>query len=171
MTHNDITEAEALRAQAARNEQAAADSFERCDTDGFVSQWALGVTAQQHRLQADIVENGGKGEFLALFDLDGNLVPAKLVETRYGVKFAVFATVADVKAYGAPVVAWVDPFVKAKTLARKGYRKGHVLAAAKAELKGSGKGLAGAMSVRPVMVRTDGGFDPDAEVVDIEEAQ
>src|SRR6476661_6496069 len=76
------------RAAAQAADQAAYDSFERCDTDGFLSQWASGLNAQKHRLQAEIEDNGGKWEFPALFDLDGNLVPAKLISTRYGMSWA-----------------------------------------------------------------------------------
>ena len=32
-----------LREAAAADRQAAYDSFERCDTDGFMSQWASGL--------------------------------------------------------------------------------------------------------------------------------
>jgi hypothetical protein len=40
-----MTTAEAFRAEEARHLQEAADSFERCDTDGFLSQWAHGMLA------------------------------------------------------------------------------------------------------------------------------
>ena len=156
---------ETLRAEAAAADQAAADSFDRCDTDGFLSQWASGLTAQQKRAEANLVENGGMSTFPALFTLDGTPVPAKLVTTRYGTKFAVFATAADVASYNATVVAWVNPFVKPAFLAKKGYKVQQVLAPAKATMRGSGNGLAGAASVQVVVVRTDGGFNPDAEVV------
>jgi hypothetical protein len=73
-----------LRQSAADHDREAYESFERCDTDGFVSQWAHGVNAQLDRLRADIADNNGKWTFEALFDLDGNLIPAREVETRYG---------------------------------------------------------------------------------------
>ena len=158
---------ETLRAEAAAAEQAAHDSFERCDTDGFLTQWAHGLTAREKRAQARIAENGGKAEFPALFTLDGTPVPARLVTTRYGTKFAVFATAADAAAHGAPVVAWINPFVKPATLAKKGYVVQQVLAPAKATLRGApgARGLAGATTVQVVVVRTDGGFDAAAPVV------
>jgi hypothetical protein len=156
---------ETLYAEAAAADQAAYDSFERCDTDGFLTQWASGLTAQEKRAQARIAEAGGVAEFPALFTLAGEPVPARLVSTRYGTKFAVFASAADAAEYGAPVVAWVNPFVKPAFLAKKGYKVQQVLAPAKATLRGSGTGLAGATSVHVVVVRTDGGFDPAAPVV------
>jgi hypothetical protein len=155
-----------LEAQATAADKEAFDSFERCDTDGFLSQWALGLTAQEKRAQARILENGGKSEFPALLDLEGNLVPAKLIDTRYGRKFAVFASTEDALAYGSNIIEWVNPFVRPKTLEVKGYRLGRVLAKAKADIAGSGTGLAGAASCHVVVVRTDGGFDPDAEITD-----
>lgn len=66
-------EAQALEAQAVRKNQDKADSFDRCDTDGFMSQWASGLGADKARLEADLVRAGGLMETRALFDLDGNL--------------------------------------------------------------------------------------------------
>lgn len=158
---------EVLRAEAAAADAEAAASFERCDTDGFVSQWASGLTAQQRRMEADLADNGGLAEFPQLTTLDGTPVPAKLVNTRYGTKFVVFAKASDVTDYNALVLAWIDPFVQPKTLAKKGYALVHVLAPAKVVMHGNGgRGLSGATSVRPILVRTDGGFDPAAPVVE-----
>jgi hypothetical protein len=154
-----------LRAEADRLDQAAADSFDRCDTDGFLSQWGNGLMAQQRRMEATLAEAGGVAAFPQLTDLDGTPVPAKLVETRFGTKFAVFATAADVTKHHGDVLAWVDPFVRAKTLAKKGLVLVHVLAPARVVMSGGGRGTSGAMNVRPVRVRTDGGFDANAEVV------
>lgn len=67
-TQQMLEERERLLAAAATNEQCAADSFERCDTDGFLSQWASRVTADRIRLQADILANGGCALFPVLYD-------------------------------------------------------------------------------------------------------
>jgi len=152
---------ETLRAAAAADKEAA-DSFERCDTDGFVSQWASGLTADKLRRQAQIEEDDGMAIFPALFDLDGTPVPAKLVKTRYGTKFAVFASAEDALAYNANVVAWIDPFTSERTLAKKGYKVLDVWAPARAEITGSGHGLSGSAWV--VTRRTDGGFDANAKL-------
>lgn len=53
-----------------------AESFERCDTDGFLSQKANDVTAQVYDIQAAIIDAGGVAIFPSLFDLEGNQVPA-----------------------------------------------------------------------------------------------
>jgi hypothetical protein len=133
------------RRLAAAADQEAHDSFERCDTDGFLSQWASGLMAQQHRLAATIAENGGRHSFQALFDTEGNLVPAKLVPTKFGTSWG--------------VLEGDDP----QALAAKGYREGRVMAPARAEMQGSGRGLSGTAWV--AAVRSDGGFSRDVEVL------
>ena len=170
MTTNNQNENE-MRAQecerqaaeyAARREK----SFDRCDTDGFLSQWADGIHANKMRLQAEIERNGGKASFPALFDLEGNRVPAKLI------------TVADrFRGYGTRNVwAIVDPetgkftgkFVNPSTggkrsianLEAKGYREGREMAPAKADIIGTGRGLSG--SAWAATVRTDRGW-PEAQ--------
>jgi hypothetical protein len=146
-----------LRAEAARHDQAAADSFERCDTDGFMSQWASGLTASKLRLEASIQEKGGKHEFPALFDLDGELVAAKLIDGKYGPVWGILASDDP----HSNIVAWVGAFPKREsTLTKKGYREGEVFAPARAELVG-----ANACSVHAVAIRTDGGFSRDVEVL------
>lgn len=69
-------------ARRAREERAA--SWERCDTDGFLSQWASGVMADRYDHLAEIAENGGTIETVALFDLEGRYIDARHVEGRYG---------------------------------------------------------------------------------------
>ena len=170
------------RAAAQANRDEAAASWERCDTDGFVSQWASGITAQLHSAQARLTDNGGRAEFAALFDLEGNLVPAKLVLGRSFNGMAPkesWLLLATDKPNGP---AKKDP-ATGKTVfhsrsyaatesrqrahhAKKGFYEGTVLAPARAETFGSGKGLAGASSVSVGYRRTDGGFSRDVVIVD-----
>lgn len=75
--------AEQCRAAARECEQRAIDSFDRCDTDGFLSQWASGLTAQMHRLQAQVVEAGGVWEFSGLY-CGRRRLAAKVIRTAYG---------------------------------------------------------------------------------------
>jgi hypothetical protein len=72
-------DAVALRAMAADARKRAEDSFQNCDTDGFLSQWANDISAQQFEKQAEIVERGGKGIFTGLYEGDRR-VAAKVVE-------------------------------------------------------------------------------------------
>jgi len=138
-----------LREQAAQYEQDAKNSFDRCDTDGFVSQWASGVMAQERRMKADLEDNGGMAEFDVLFDLEGNKQNAKIINGKFGPCWAFMDN--DGKFTGQ----FVSATITAKTLAKKGYVEGVEMAPAKVALTGSGRGLAGATSVRPIVIRVD----------------
>ncbi|GAA3173274.1 hypothetical protein [Nonomuraea salmonea] len=158
--------ADELRAQAAAHEREAEASFERCDTDGFLSQWASRMVAQEERLQADIEENGGKAMFLALFDLDGNLLPAILRPSRYYGRPDYWTIYADDDCRGRAVAFFTPSQAKngrkaRATDARKGYYVGYVMAPAKAELRGSN-----AACVSAVPVRTGPEFSRDVEIID-----
>jgi hypothetical protein len=134
-----------LRAQARQHDQDAYDSFERCDTDGALSQWASGINAQRLRLQADIVERGGVSCFLTLFTLDGRFQPAKPIETRYGWRWMLLDD--EGKRTGEFL-----PYLPARrdTLAKRGYLEGHAYFPAKADCVG-GKSIT---SVSVVSVKT-----------------
>jgi len=154
---NAMTTSTTLRSEAARHEQDAADSFDRCDTDGFVSQWASGCMAAKKRLAAAIADRGGVAEFPALFDLDGNLVAAKLIDGKYGMVWGILAS--DDPA--SDITEWVTAFpVRESTMAKKGYAEGMVLAPAYADLRG-----ANACNVTARSIRTDGGFSRNVEIV------
>lgn len=102
-----------LLALAHRSRQQSLDSFDRCDTDGFMSQWAADSMASEYRAWADLVEQGGMVALAVLCtrledDRPGDPVPARTVRTRYGRKWLTFATDADAETYGARPTAWID---------------------------------------------------------------
>lgn len=168
-TRANLNEAARHLAEAAQHEQNAADSWERSDTDGFVSQWASGVLAREARLNAELAAAGGVAEFPALFDLDGNLVAAKLVQLddryRPGWKISKWIVLADDDP-NSSAVKWITAFpVRKSTMTRKGYTEGYVKAPARVATGGSGRGLSGALSVSVYTERTDGGFSRSVEVV------
>ena len=141
-----------LRAEAAQHERNAAESFERCDTDGFLSQWASDMNAQLARRNAAIAEHGGQWLFerTVLETLEGELVAdARAVDTRYGRRWRVDS--AD---------AWL-PYMPAResTLGKRGYRERVIeeLAPAKAIhwSPPGARGMSGATSVQVVIIRTD----------------
>lgn len=154
-----------LRAAADQHERDAIDSFDRCDTDGFVSQWASGIMAQVDRLQADIVENGGVATFPALYVVDTDeRVPAKLIDGKFGRCWAI------VDEAGRFTGEFVSAFPKREsTMARKGYREGSEVAPAKAAVHGSGHGLSG--SAWAAVERTDDGTGRDERVVPVTMAE
>lgn len=107
--------AEWHRQQAAECRRRAAESFERCDTDGFLSQWANEVGAKQHDLDALIAEQDGTYLFRGtrLVRLDGTPTDARMVATRYGARWRLDST-----------DEWlpVHP-INDITLAKRGYRE------------------------------------------------
>jgi hypothetical protein len=150
-------EADRLRAEAREQDRKAYDSFESCDTDGFLSQWAAGRMSALKHLEADLVEMGGKAEFAGLFDLDGNLVPAVRVDGRWG------ASSWKLLNERGRCAGWFNES-QAKTQERrlaahkaKGYYVGRVRVPARAELVGN--------SAAPALVRVDD-WNADAEIVD-----
>lgn len=155
-----IKTADQLRAEAARNEADARESFERCDTDGFVSQWASGLTASEKRAKADILDAGGVAWFPALVDAEtGEWVPSKLIDGKYGTCWAILGP--DGRFTGEFVTAFPK---REATMLRKGYRETRGSWPASARLEGSGRGLAGAASVRVVNYRTCDDLTPPVEL-------
>ena len=157
MTEQTNTQAEDLREQARQKDQQARDSFERCDTDGFLSQWASGLTATKLRLAADLLEEPERW-FAALFDLNGNRVRAKLYNGGYGTCW-MFCDAND-----KPTGTFITAFPKREsTMAKKGYREDEELAPGKVDIVGGGgRGLAGAANCRAAIVRADQGYPEDA---------
>jgi hypothetical protein len=147
-----------LRASAAAHDQASRDSFERCDTDGFLTQWAHDIGAQRDRLAADIADNGGVWTMPALFNLDGDWVPSKLIDGRYG---TCWALVGDDGTFTGEFVSAFP--VKASTMARKGFIEGTGTWPAKAVTGGGGTGLAGAANVSVYVVKACDDLTPPVD--------
>lgn len=72
------------RAETADQNRRNAESWDRSDTDGFMSQWAHGINAREAELKAQLAERGAWTTHLAVFDLDGNLVDAEVREGKFG---------------------------------------------------------------------------------------
>ncbi len=70
--------------EALESNRRAQESWERSDTDGFLSQAASDAMARLYRLNARIARWGGTYEFPAVFDLKGNLIQIHLSEGQYG---------------------------------------------------------------------------------------
>lgn len=116
--------------------------------DCYISRHSDRLAIELLETKIAILENGGLWTFEELAYLDGTLVPnAKLCKTRYGKKYRIE------KEDGS--VEWVDPYVKPKTLARKGYKLVEVERPAWACYDGSGRGLAGLHSVYVKIFRSD----------------
>lgn len=152
-----------FRQKAADARQRSADSFERSDTDGALSQWAADSMAQKYDLEARLAEQGGQWNFPALFNTEGHLVPAKLIDTKYGQSWALLED-------GASSNSRFSGFVnrskasKAATrranLAKKGYTEGTVRVPARVASASNGS-----YNVTHYLARSDGGFSVNAEIV------
>ena len=133
------TTAAALRQKAAASEKAAAESFTRSDTRGSLSQWGNDLTARKAKAEADLIEAGGVFPKQALFDLEGNQVPAKRIPSKFGYDEYCWAILDgwdwDKSRYTGE---FISDAKRQKTFEKKGYRKGVVLAPVKIELVGSG---------------------------------
>lgn len=138
--------ADQWRQRAADARRGAAESWERSDTDGALSQWASGLSAREYDAWAELAENDYQAEFPALFDTDGNLLDAREVETRYG--WAWLIRNPD------GTISWFNPSQARKGATRlkndkaKGYTIGTVIMDAYADLAG-GSIMSVSVVVRP----------------------
>lgn len=139
---------------AKREYAAEAESFERCDTDGFMSQWAHGLAGDKAGMMAELQERGGEWDFPALFDLEGNRVAAKLVDTKFGTAWAICDAAGQFKKFVSAFPA------RESTMAKKGFKEGREMAPAKVEYTGNN-----ICSVRPSYIRKDRGYPADAKVI------
>lgn len=61
------------------------ESFDRSDTDGFLSQWANAVAGRLYDQLAEVAEAGGVWTFTVLANAAGTVIEgAREVQTRYG---------------------------------------------------------------------------------------
>lgn len=121
--------AQTLRERAAANRQYAADSFERCDTDGFLSQWAAGVTASENDRKANLADCGGLDIFPALLDENGNL-HARIY--TFPDRFRYNASCHMFKVQRGERAEWVNAYYKRESSYEKfGLRKVWIVAPAK----------------------------------------
>ena len=141
MTNLTTTTADKLRAEAAQCESDKQESFERCDTDGFISQWASGITAQQKRLQADIVERGYESTFVGLYEGDRR-VKAKVGHGQWGFYWLLHEDEADIirPRRGKP---FLPTGTHSRVLKSLGLAERQESAPARAEVVDSGSGLSG----------------------------
>lgn len=144
-----------LRAEAARHDREARDSFDRCDTDGFLSQWASGLTARQRRLEADLLERGNTSEFHALFTLDGEWVPAQVIDNRYGRAWMLLDRNGNRTGEYAPYLP-----ARRTTMTKRGLLEGTVVRPAKVKMVGQSM-----TAVRPMVVAADRPWDEPLAIV------
>ena len=152
-----MTKADKLREQANDLDRKAEISFERSDTDGFLSQWAHRINADLKRTLADIADNDGTWAFRCLMDgKEQRRIDAKLIQGQYGLVWLLSDE--EAKKYGRRFV----PFVgvgdgTSRIQKRMNLHEDWEQAPAHARLAGSGgTGLSGCTSVHVRVYRTDG---------------
>lgn len=99
----------------------------------------------------------------AIFNEKGFRVPAKILKTRFGIKWAIFADATAITMYGTKPVAWVNPAFTKRTsasMAKKGYTTGTI----RTKMV---KFILNAESVVEMVVEA---FDKDAEEICTEKA-
>lgn len=162
---------EQLRARAADSERAKAESFERCDTDGFLSQWAHDLSARRDRVQADILDRGGVARFPGLVDGEGRRIRARIVR-RHNQWSHTDEEVWLIEGPGGEAAEWVNrtsaevgsiPSSRRSKMAKMGLHEEWEDAPAQARYFGSA-------NVGVAVARTDGGYPPEAVVFESEEA-
>jgi len=130
--------------------------------DGFISQWAAGVTSRLNSEKAAIAANGGVAEFAGLFEGDRR-VKAKIITTKFGNCWLLHDDEVDLIARrGKPFLPTGKNSRVHKDL---GLRQGVETAPAAAALSGSGRGLSGAASVHVSTFRTGCKWGSDATAI------
>ena len=66
------------------------ESWERSDSDGFLSQWAMQEMASRYQAWANLADRGWVAESAALFDAaTGELLDSRMVDSQYGSRWMV----------------------------------------------------------------------------------
>ena len=149
--HHEGMTAQDHRDAAAASAKARQESWDRSDTDGFLSQWASGLTAQEHEAWAKLLDNGGKTRMRVLMNLDGTVASTHLHYGQYGASWVVnddtFART------GKRFVNESEARSAARrraAMAKKGHTFGTIEVDGYVTIQGSGTGLSGAASCRVV---------------------
>ena len=148
----DSLTAQDHREAAARAENDRTESFDRCDTDGFLSQWAYGITAQKHRAEANLIEAGGVIDAQVLFDVEGNISSTHQAFGQYGEFWVLYDEAAEkfCKRFYSPSKAY-RPGGAYRNDRAKGFVFGYVEVAGYVSVVSSGTGLASFASTRVVV--------------------
>jgi hypothetical protein len=133
-----------LDRQIAETNQRVQESWERSDTDGFLSQWAGGLTASKLQLEKEILINGGTSVFPGLYTSDMVRVPAKAIVVAHprgwGEDTVWMLTPEAAKTYGRMFI----PFgLNSRVQKKLGLQQVFERAPAEAFIDGRGKGLSG----------------------------
>lgn len=154
--------ARAFEAQAAEARAKREESFERCDTDGFVSQFCHGLASSEALENAKIAREGGTALFMGLYEKETNRrLKTKRIETKFGDSWLL----GDSEA--ARLGRKFLPFGSNSRIHKQlGLEERVERAPAKAKLHGSGYGFSGLASVHVITVRIGDEWGQDATTVE-----
>ena len=149
--------AQTKRDEAAKLRQQAHDSFDRCDTDGFLSQWASNLNARLKEHEAELIENGGRDVFPGLYEKEGRRIAAKFISGQYG--FVWLLRDDEAEKFGRRFIPASEKSKVRKTLGMVIRRE---KVPARAKISGKGKGLSGAACCQVITYRTGDEWGLDA---------
>lgn len=116
------------------------ESQDRSDTDGFMSQWAMGVMSDLYLAKAEICKNKGMADFIGLYDGDRR-VKAKIIHGKYGPSWLLHEDEEFlIEARGKP---FLPTGANSRILSDLGLKERDELAPAWAKLESRGTGLSG----------------------------
>lgn len=146
--------ADQLEDRAEEKRERSRESWERSDTDGFLSQWASDLSAQLDEMNASALRDGATVSVAVLVDDDDQLVPARTIQTRYGTKWAIFDTFEDANSRVGHIRQWVG--LSERALAKKHLRMEWTRVPGHYELKGESYTSTGCRAIPDQL------FDADA---------
>lgn len=161
LTPDEMVEmAQEMRERAAGADRRREESFQRCDTDGFLTQWAHGKMSTLAHRKMQILENGGKAEFPGLYEGDRR-VKAKMLEGDYGYYWLLHESEKDLIAQrGKP---FLPTGSNSRVQKRLGLSERKEMDWAWARMEGRGTGLSG--TCWAATYRTGDEWGQDAEPV------
>lgn len=151
----------ALRQRAEESRRREEESFQRCDTDGFVSQWCHSITANDADRSAELADQANLSVFKVLVDVEtgevvGNTIHIFESRFHYGNEYKW-----AVRRNGAEKAQWVTDYKRESNYAAKGLKTAWMVAPAKLYARCPGnhlpepKGMSGLASYRGKSVGID----------------
>jgi hypothetical protein len=164
LPHFDSETSKQLREQAAEWRRREEESFQRCDTDGCVTQWCHAISARDADYSAGLEDNGNLSVFKVLVDSSTGEVVGNTIHTfksrfHYGNEHKWAVRRSD-----AEKTQWVTDYKREANFASKGLSVAWIVAPAKLYVRHPGnhlpeqKGLSGLASYHGKCV----GIDYDA---------
>ena len=152
--------AQDYRDMAKASRQRSRDSFDRCDTDGFLSQWCSDLSAREYDRKATILENDGKAEFCGLYEGERR-VAAKLINGKFGTSWLLRDDEAE--RFGR---RFIPTGYRSRIQKQLGLQECFENAPAWCKIGGEGTGLSGLSTAHVAVFRTGCKWGTDASIIE-----